>query len=33
MEDKDLTAYRCLQAHATFTFGTTMSGDVLQIML
>jgi hypothetical protein len=33
MEDKDLTAYRHLQAHAAFAFGTATSGDVPQIML
>jgi hypothetical protein len=33
MEDKDLTAYRHLQAHAAFAFGAAASGDVPQIML
>jgi hypothetical protein len=33
MEDKDLTAYRHIQAHAAFTFGASTGGDVPQIML
>jgi hypothetical protein len=28
MEGKDLTAYRHLQAHAAFTFGAEVGGDV-----
>jgi hypothetical protein len=33
MEDRDLTAYRRLQVHAAFTFGTVADGDVPQVML
>jgi hypothetical protein len=33
MDDKDLIAYRRLQAHAAFAFGTVADGDVPQIML
>jgi hypothetical protein len=33
MEDKDLTGCHHLQAHAEFSFGTAMGGDVPQIML
>jgi hypothetical protein len=33
MEGKDLTAYRHLQAHAVFTFGEAVGGDVPQIVL
>jgi hypothetical protein len=33
MEDKDLTAYRHLQAQAAFAFGAATSGDILQIVL
>jgi hypothetical protein len=32
-EDKDLTAYHHLQAHAAFMFGATTGGDLSQIML
>jgi hypothetical protein len=33
MEDKDLTAYRRFQAHATFAFGAATGGGVPRIML